>query len=143
MRHVKPTRHLRSLGYVIAVAAALSAMTPAAMAEDALKIAVARHGAWETAVPDLGQRAGIFKKQGLTLDLTYPQAEEIEPAMISASVDVGVGVGIIDIRPGLRIRLQEVRKPRAFRNRETPPAARSAVGPTPPPATPRCLPVPQ
>ena len=75
MRHVKPTRHLRSLGYVIAVAAALSAMTPAAMAEDALKIAVARHGAWETAVPDLGQRAGIFKKQGLTLDLTYPRAE--------------------------------------------------------------------
>jgi NitT/TauT family transport system substrate-binding protein len=97
MRHVKPTQHMRSLGYVVAAAAALSAMTPAAMADDALKIAVARHGAWETAVPDLGQRAGIFKKQGLTLDLTYPQAEEIEPAVISGSVDVGVGVGIIDV----------------------------------------------
>ena len=76
MRHVKPTRHMRRLGYVVAAAAALSAMAPEAMAEDSLKIAVARRGAWDTAAPDLGQRAGIFKKHGLTLDLTYPRAEE-------------------------------------------------------------------
>ena len=98
MRHVKPTRHMRRLGYVVAAAAALSAMTPEAMAEDSLKIAVARRGAWDTAAPDLGQRAGIFKKHGLTLDLTYPRAEEtIEPAVISGSADVGLGVGIVDV----------------------------------------------
>ncbi len=98
MRHVKPTRHMRRLGYVVAAAAALSAMAPEAMAEDSLKIAVARRGAWDTAAPDLGQRAGIFKKHGLTLDLTYPRAEEtIEPAAISGRVDVGLGVGIIDV----------------------------------------------
>jgi ABC-type nitrate/sulfonate/bicarbonate transport systems, periplasmic components len=89
---------MRRLGYVVAAAAALSAMAPEAMAEDSLKIAVARRGAWDTAAPDLGQRAGIFKKHGLTLDLTYPRAEEtIEPAAISGRVDVGLGVGIIDV----------------------------------------------
>ena len=47
---------------------------------------------------ELGQRAGIFQKHGLTLDLTYPRAEEtIETAVISGRVDVGVGVGIIDV----------------------------------------------
>ncbi|MGZ3285255.1 MAG: ABC transporter substrate-binding protein, partial [Xanthobacteraceae bacterium] len=98
MRHVKPTRHMRSLGYVIAAAAALSAMTPEAMAEDSLKVAVDQRGAWETAAPELGQQAGIFKKHGLTLDLTYPRAEsEIETAVISGSTDVGVGVGIIEV----------------------------------------------
>ena len=49
MRHVKPTRHMRRWGYVVAAAAALSAMTPEAMAEDSLKVAVARPGAWDTA----------------------------------------------------------------------------------------------
>jgi NitT/TauT family transport system substrate-binding protein len=98
MRHVKPTQHMRSLGYVIAAAAALSAMTPEAMAEDSLKVAVDQRGAWETAVPELGQQAGIFKKHGLTLDLTYPRAEsEIETAVISGSTDVGVGVGIVEV----------------------------------------------
>ena len=98
MRHVKPTQHMRSLGYVIAAAAALSAMTPEAMAEDSLKVAVDQRGAWETAAPELGQQAGIFKKHGLTLDLTYPRAEsEIETAVISGSTDVGVGVGIVEV----------------------------------------------
>jgi NitT/TauT family transport system substrate-binding protein len=91
-------RHMRNLSCIVAAAAAVSAMTPTASAEDSLKIAVAQRGAWDTAAPDLGQRAGIFKKYGMTLDLTYPQAEgEIEPAVVSGKVDVGVGVGIIDV----------------------------------------------
>jgi NitT/TauT family transport system substrate-binding protein len=95
---VKPLRHMRKLGYVGAAAVALSAMAPQAMAEDTLKVAVARQGAWDTAVADLGQRAGIFKKHGLTLDLTYPRADDtIEPAVISGNVDVGLGVGIVEV----------------------------------------------
>jgi len=98
MRRVKPLRHMRNLGYVVGAAVVLSAMTPQAKAEDTLKVAVARQGAWDTAVADLGQRAGIFKKHGLTLDLTYPRAEDtIEPAVISGSADVGLGVGIVDV----------------------------------------------
>ena len=61
---------MRKLGYVAGAAVMLSAMTAQAMAEDTLKVALARHGAWDTAVADLGQGAGIFKKYGLTLDLT-------------------------------------------------------------------------
>jgi NitT/TauT family transport system substrate-binding protein len=95
---VKPLRHMRKLEYVVAAVVAVWAMTPQAMAEDTLKVAVARQGAWDTAVADLGQRAGIFKKHGLTLDLTYPRAEDtIEPAVISGSADVGLGVGIVDV----------------------------------------------
>ncbi|HMJ84940.1 MAG TPA: ABC transporter substrate-binding protein, partial [Vicinamibacterales bacterium] len=98
MTHVKPLRHMRKLEYVVAAVVAVWAMTPQAMAEDTLKVAVARQGAWDTAVADLGQRAGIFKKHGLTLDLTYPRAEDtIEPAVISGSADVGLGVGIVDV----------------------------------------------
>jgi NitT/TauT family transport system substrate-binding protein len=89
---------MRKLEYVVAAVVAVWAMTPQAMAEDTLKVAVARQGAWDTAVADLGQRAGIFKKHGLTLDLTYPRAEDtIEPAVISGSADVGLGVGIVDV----------------------------------------------
>src|SRR3954452_5530107 len=42
--HVKPLRHMRKLGCVVAVAVALPAMTLQAMAEDTLKVAVARQG---------------------------------------------------------------------------------------------------
>src|SRR3954463_14521022 len=39
--HVKPLRHMQKLGYVVAVAGAVSAIAPQAMAEDTLKVAVA------------------------------------------------------------------------------------------------------
>lgn len=90
-------RHIWKLSYIIAAAVAVVAMTPKAPAQDALKVAVDQRGAWETAAPELGQRAGIFKKHGLTLDLTYPRAEsEIEAAVIAGRADVGVGVGLVE-----------------------------------------------
>jgi ABC-type nitrate/sulfonate/bicarbonate transport system substrate-binding protein len=77
-------RHIWRLSYIVAAAAAVSAMTPKASAQDSLKVAVDQRGAWGTAALELGQRAGIFKRHGLTLDLTYPRAEsEIETAVIS------------------------------------------------------------
>ena len=91
-------RHIWKLSHIIAAAVAVVAMTPKASAQDWLKVAVDQRGAWETAAPELGQRAGIFKKHGLMLDLTYPRAEsEIETAVISGSAVVGVGVGIIEV----------------------------------------------
>ena len=61
-------------------------------------VAVDHRVAWETAARELGQRAGIFKKHGLTLDPTYPRAEsEIETAVLSGSAVVGVDVGIIEV----------------------------------------------
>src|SRR3954453_16786134 len=73
--HLKPLRHMRKLGYVVTAAGTVSALMPPAMAEDTLKVAVARDGALETADADHGQRAGSFKTHGPTFDLSYPRDE--------------------------------------------------------------------
>jgi len=65
-----------------------------AVAEDTLKLAIGQRGNWENAAPELGQKAGFFKKRGLNLELLYTQgAGETLQAVISSSVDLGVGVG--------------------------------------------------
>ncbi len=65
-----------------------------AWAQDTLKLAIGQRGNWENAPPELGQKAGFFKKRGLTLELLYTQgAGETLQAVISSSVDIGVGVG--------------------------------------------------
>jgi len=50
-----------------ALAVALSLLTPAAFADDAIKLAVGARGNWETAAAELGQNAGFFRKRGITL----------------------------------------------------------------------------
>ena len=65
-----------------------------AMAEDTLKLAIGQRGNWENAPPELGQKAGFFKKHGVALELLYTQgAGETLQAVISGSVDIGIGVG--------------------------------------------------
>ena len=76
------------------VALAVATIGPTAMAEDTLKLAIGQRGNWENAAPELGQKAGFFKKHGLTLELLYTQgAGETLQAVISGSVDLGIGVG--------------------------------------------------
>jgi ABC-type nitrate/sulfonate/bicarbonate transport system substrate-binding protein len=71
-----------------------TAFTPAG-AEEVLKIAVAQRGQWDTAVAELGQRAGIYQKRGLKLELLYTQGgPEAYQAVISGSMDVACGGGI-------------------------------------------------
>src|SRR5262249_39744313 len=54
--------------------------------------------AWDAAVPELGQQAGIFKKHGVVLDLQYADdGGEVEQPVISGDVDVGVGSGIMGV----------------------------------------------
>jgi NitT/TauT family transport system substrate-binding protein len=77
-----------------ALAVALTCAAGNAAAQDALKIAVGQRGGWEQCVSELGQNAGIFKKHELTLDVLYTQGSgETLQSVISASVDVGIGVG--------------------------------------------------
>ena len=65
-----------------------------ALADDRLVIAVGQRGAWETAMPDLGQKAGFFKKRGLDLDILYTQGGgETQQIVIAGSADIGTGVG--------------------------------------------------
>jgi NitT/TauT family transport system substrate-binding protein len=76
--------------------AALAVVTvgTTASAEDTLKLAIGQRGNWENAAPELGQKAGFFKKHGLALELLYTQgAGETLQAVISGSVDLGIGVG--------------------------------------------------
>jgi NitT/TauT family transport system substrate-binding protein len=88
---------LRNLSGIVVAVAALLAPTERAAAEDALKVTVAHRGGWETAAPHLGQEAGIFRKHGIVLDLSYAQADQdAELPVISGTAEVGVGVGVID-----------------------------------------------
>src|SRR5262245_19874487 len=64
-------------------------------AEDLVKISVTQRGLWDTAVSELGQRAGIMKKHGLTLDILYTSGgAESQQALIADSVELACGGGI-------------------------------------------------
>src|SRR3984957_7884422 len=80
--------------------ATLVSVTPAA-AEDTLKVAVPQRGAWDTSISEIGQKAGIFKKHGLALDLLFTGAgAEGVGAIIGGSVDLSVASGISTVIGG-------------------------------------------
>ena len=69
-----------------------------AHAQDTLKLAAGQRGNWDTTISEVGQRAGIFKKHGLTLEILWTQgAGETQQAVISGSVDIGVAPGIMGV----------------------------------------------
>src|SRR4029077_16567406 len=69
-----------------------------AAAEDTVKLAIGQRGNWDTSVSEIGQRAGIFKKHGLTLEIVYTQgAGETQQAVISGSVDLGIAAGVMGV----------------------------------------------
>jgi NitT/TauT family transport system substrate-binding protein len=76
------------------VAILLAMASGIAVAEDTLKLAIGQRGNWENAAPELGQKAGFFRKHGVAMELLYTQgAGETLQAVISGSVDIGIGVG--------------------------------------------------
>jgi NitT/TauT family transport system substrate-binding protein len=80
------------------VAAAMLTAPVESRAQETLKLAVGQRSLWDTSVSELGQRAGIFKKHGLNLEILYTQgAGETQQAVIAGSVDVGVGAGIMGV----------------------------------------------
>jgi NitT/TauT family transport system substrate-binding protein len=82
--------------FALALLTATLAMTSAALAQETLKLTVGQRGLWDTSISDVGQRAGIFKKHGLTLDILYTQGSgETQQAVFSGSVDIGVSVGVM------------------------------------------------
>lgn len=63
-----------------------------------IKVAVGQRGAWDTAISELGQQAGIFRKHGLELELLYTQGgAETQQAVLSRSVEIGVAVGTLGV----------------------------------------------
>jgi NitT/TauT family transport system substrate-binding protein len=84
------------LGRCAAALGILVASSASLWAEDTLKLAVGQRGNWDTSVSEIGQRAGIFKKHGLNLEILYTQGGgETQQAVIGGSVDIGVAGGIM------------------------------------------------
>ena len=84
----------RSYSTCVACALALAATLTPAAAEDTVKVALGQRGNWETAASELGQNAGLFRKRGLELELLYTNGSaETLQAVISGSVDIGIGLG--------------------------------------------------
>jgi len=85
----------KTLAYAIGAAALLSSTLPAA-SQDQLKLTIGQRGNWDTAVAQLGTKAGIFKKHGLELEMVYTSGsgETLQP-VISGSVDLGLAVGTL------------------------------------------------
>lgn len=83
------------LGVVLAGAGILANVLPV-MAQDSLSLAVGQRGNWDTSVAEIGQRAGIFERHGLSLDILYTQGGgETQQAVLSNSVDIGVAAGMM------------------------------------------------
>src|SRR5438045_8021042 len=90
------TMGLQRLGTLLAFA--LSALGTASYAQDTLKIAAGQRGNWDTTIAEVGQRAGIFKKHGLALEILWTQGGgETQQAVISGSVDIGVAAGSMGV----------------------------------------------
>src|SRR5712691_10996284 len=88
----------RNARLAFALAAALITASSTALGQDTLRLAVGQRGLWDTAISEIGQRAGIFKKHGLQLEILYTQgAGETQQAVIAGSVEIGVGVGIMGV----------------------------------------------
>jgi NitT/TauT family transport system substrate-binding protein len=83
----------RPLAMALAAAAVLAAALPA-QAADLLKLTVGQRGNWDTSISYLGEKAGIFKKHGIELEIIYTSGsgETLQP-VISGSVDLGFAVG--------------------------------------------------
>jgi NitT/TauT family transport system substrate-binding protein len=85
----------------LAVAMIAGAAMPSANAQDTIKLTVGQRGLWDTSISDVGQRAGIFKKHGLNLEILYTQGSgETQQAVFAGSVDIGIGTGVMGALSG-------------------------------------------
>jgi NitT/TauT family transport system substrate-binding protein len=75
---------------------AFNALTGSAIADDLVKITIGQRGNWDTAITHLGEKAGIFKKHGLELEMIYTSGsgETLQP-VIAGGVDLGLAVGTL------------------------------------------------
>jgi NitT/TauT family transport system substrate-binding protein len=86
---------VRHLTLATAIAALLSA-NASAWGDDLIKLTIGQRGNWDTAISQLGDKAGIFKKHGLRLEMVYTagSGETLQP-VIAGSVDLGLAVGTL------------------------------------------------
>src|SRR5262245_18960053 len=89
---------MRRATFAFTLAALTILGVSAAAAQDKVKLAIGQRGNWDTSVSEVGQRAGIFKKHGLELEIVYTNgAGETQQAVISGSVDIGIAAGVMGV----------------------------------------------
>jgi NitT/TauT family transport system substrate-binding protein len=78
----------------LTLVAIAGAAVGAAEAAETLKLAVGAPGNWDTCIPAVGERAGIFRNHGIELELLYTNGGgETMQAVISGGVDIGIAAG--------------------------------------------------
>jgi NitT/TauT family transport system substrate-binding protein len=87
-------KQFRNLAGAVALGAIVLA-APAA-ADDLVKMTIGQRGNWDTAITHLGEKAGIFKKHGIQMEMIYTSGsgETLQP-VISGGVDLGLAVGTL------------------------------------------------
>lgn len=89
---------MRHTARTFALGLALAALVAGVAVAETIKLAVGQRGNWDTAVAELGQQAGIFRKHGLELDILYTQGGgETQQAVLTRSVQVGVAAGTLGV----------------------------------------------
>ncbi|HXX06632.1 MAG TPA: ABC transporter substrate-binding protein [Pseudolabrys sp.] len=82
----------------LATTAALVAtfQTHSVLADDLVKMTIGQRGNWDTSITHLGEKAGIFKKYGLQLEMVYTSGsgETLQP-VIAGGVDFGLAIGTL------------------------------------------------
>jgi NitT/TauT family transport system substrate-binding protein len=75
---------------------AMAALASPARADDVIKLTIGQRGNWDTAISQLGTKAGIFKKNGIELEMVYTSGsgETLQP-VIGGAVDAGLAVGTL------------------------------------------------
>jgi NitT/TauT family transport system substrate-binding protein len=88
-------KHLRNVLCAASVLAAAVSVAPAS-AQDVIKLTIGQRGNWDTSIPQLGTKAGIFQKHNIQLEMVYTSGsgETLQP-VIGGAVDLGIAVGTL------------------------------------------------
>lgn len=80
----------------LVAAACLLAFPSAAAAADKFKLAIPQKGIWESMIPLLGEKAGIFKKENLEIEPLFTRGgSETVQAVLAGSVDAAISNGLL------------------------------------------------
>jgi NitT/TauT family transport system substrate-binding protein len=79
----------------LCAAAVIAGLQTSASAQETLKVAVPQRGAWDTSITEIGDKAGIFKKHNVNVELLFTGGgAEAQGAIISGQLDMAVSVGL-------------------------------------------------
>jgi NitT/TauT family transport system substrate-binding protein len=85
---------MRITAALISAFIALATYSSNAAAMDTLKIVSGGRGNWDSSPAELGQKAGIFNKHGINLEILYSAGSgETLQTIIGGSADIGVAIG--------------------------------------------------